>query len=70
MASDDLCWLPALELASLIRAKKVSPVEVTDAVLARIERDDFGLLEPRAEPGQGARVHGLDDDTIRACVSS
>ena len=38
MASDDLCWLPALELASLVRAKKVSPVEVTDAVLARIER--------------------------------
>ncbi len=38
MASNDLCWLPALELASLIRAKKVSPVEVTDAVLARIER--------------------------------
>jgi aspartyl-tRNA(Asn)/glutamyl-tRNA(Gln) amidotransferase subunit A len=38
MPSDDLCWLPALELASLIRAKKVSPVEVTEAVLARIER--------------------------------
>ena len=38
MASDDLCWLPALELASLIRVKKVSPVEATEAVLARIER--------------------------------
>ena len=38
MASDDLCWLPALELAALIRARKVSPVEVADAVLARIEQ--------------------------------
>ena len=38
MSADDLCWLSALELAALIRAKKVSPVEVTDAVLARIER--------------------------------
>jgi len=38
MASDDLCWLPALELAALIRARKISPVEVMDAVLARIER--------------------------------
>ncbi len=38
MAADDLCWLPAHELAALIHAKKVSPVEVTDAVLARIER--------------------------------
>src|SRR5205823_2065929 len=36
----------------------------------RVERDDLRPLEPRTEPGQGARVHGLDDDTIRACVSS
>ncbi len=36
--SDDLCWLPATELAALIRSKKVSPVEVTGAALARIER--------------------------------
>jgi Asp-tRNA(Asn)/Glu-tRNA(Gln) amidotransferase A subunit family amidase len=34
----DLCWQPATELAALIRKKKVSPVEVTDAVLARIEK--------------------------------
>jgi aspartyl-tRNA(Asn)/glutamyl-tRNA(Gln) amidotransferase subunit A len=40
MASDDLCWLPAHELAGLIRGKKLSPVEVVDAVLARIERVD------------------------------
>ena len=37
MAGDDLCWTPATELAALIRSKKVSPVEVVDAVLARIE---------------------------------
>src|SRR5216683_4940313 len=34
----DLCWLSATELAALIRTKKVSPVEVVDAVLARIEK--------------------------------
>jgi Asp-tRNA(Asn)/Glu-tRNA(Gln) amidotransferase A subunit family amidase len=38
MAAPDLVWLPAQEVAGLIRAKKVSPVEVVDAVLARIER--------------------------------
>jgi Asp-tRNA(Asn)/Glu-tRNA(Gln) amidotransferase A subunit family amidase len=38
MAADDLVWLPALELAGLIRARKISPVEVVDAVLERIER--------------------------------
>jgi aspartyl-tRNA(Asn)/glutamyl-tRNA(Gln) amidotransferase subunit A len=38
MAASDLAWLPALELAGLIRNKAVSPVEVVDAVLARIER--------------------------------
>ncbi len=42
MASDELCWLPATELAGLIRKKKVSPVEVVDAVLQRIDK-----LNPR-----------------------
>jgi aspartyl-tRNA(Asn)/glutamyl-tRNA(Gln) amidotransferase subunit A len=36
--STDLCHMPATELARLIRTRAVSPVEVTRAVLARIER--------------------------------
>ena len=42
MTSDELCWLSATDLAALIRRRKVSPVEVVDAVLDRIER-----LNPR-----------------------
>jgi aspartyl-tRNA(Asn)/glutamyl-tRNA(Gln) amidotransferase subunit A len=42
MASDELCWSSAAELAAQIRRKKVSPVEVVDAVLDRIMR-----LNPR-----------------------
>src|SRR5437016_3312446 len=38
MADGRLCWLPATERATLIRRKKVSPVEVVDAILDRIER--------------------------------
>ena len=38
MASDDLCWMPAAELAVAIRKKKVSPVEAMQSVLARIDR--------------------------------
>src|SRR2546429_9880722 len=38
MADERLCWLPAIELAALIRRKKASPVEVMDAILDRIER--------------------------------
>jgi aspartyl-tRNA(Asn)/glutamyl-tRNA(Gln) amidotransferase subunit A len=38
MAAPDLPWIPAGELAALIRAKRLSPVEVVDAALARIER--------------------------------
>jgi Asp-tRNA(Asn)/Glu-tRNA(Gln) amidotransferase A subunit family amidase len=34
----DLCYTPATELARLIRTRQVSPVEITAAVLARIER--------------------------------
>ena len=42
MDATDLCFLPATELAAAIRAKKLSPVEVVDAVLARLDR-----LNPR-----------------------
>ena len=38
MATSDLGWIPATELAALIRSKQVSPVEVVGAVLARVER--------------------------------
>jgi len=38
MDADDLCFVPATELARHIVAKKVSPVEVVEAVLARIDR--------------------------------
>ena len=36
MADARLAWLPATELAALIKRKKVSPVEVVDGVLDRI----------------------------------
>ena len=38
MINDDLCFLSIAELGSLMRARTVSPVEVTDAHLARIAR--------------------------------
>src|SRR6266545_2978873 len=38
MADARLAWLPATELAALIRKKQVSPVEVIGAVLDRIDR--------------------------------
>jgi aspartyl-tRNA(Asn)/glutamyl-tRNA(Gln) amidotransferase subunit A len=38
MTDADLCYTPATELAALIRTRKLSPVELTRAVLARIER--------------------------------
>ncbi len=42
MSPADLCYTPATELARLIRGKRLSPVELTRAVLDRIER-----LNPR-----------------------
>jgi Asp-tRNA(Asn)/Glu-tRNA(Gln) amidotransferase A subunit family amidase len=39
---DDLCYLSALDLAARIRARKVSPVEVIDAL-----RDRIGKLNPK-----------------------
>jgi aspartyl-tRNA(Asn)/glutamyl-tRNA(Gln) amidotransferase subunit A len=42
MDEKDLCYTPAVELAGLIAAREISPVELTAAVLARIE-----ALQPR-----------------------
>jgi aspartyl-tRNA(Asn)/glutamyl-tRNA(Gln) amidotransferase subunit A len=39
---EELIWRSALELVDLVRSKQVSPVEITEAVLARIE-----ALNPR-----------------------
>ena len=38
MSSAELCFTPATELARLIRARQISPVELTRAVLERVER--------------------------------
>ncbi len=38
MTDTDLCYAPATRLVALIRSKALSPVELTRAVLARIER--------------------------------
>jgi Asp-tRNA(Asn)/Glu-tRNA(Gln) amidotransferase A subunit family amidase len=42
MDATELCYLPATQLAAAIRAKDLSPTEVVDAFLSRIER-----LNPR-----------------------
>ena len=42
METADLCYTPATELARAIRERRLSPVEVVEAVLARIE-----AIEPR-----------------------
>ena len=41
--SDELCFMPATEMAKRIAARELSPVEVMDAVLARAEAMDTRL---------------------------
>ena len=36
MPNEDLCYLPAIELAAAIRTRRLSPVELTAAILDRI----------------------------------
>src|SRR3989442_7329910 len=38
--SDELAFTPALELAARVRAREISPVELTELYLGRIERID------------------------------
>src|SRR5438876_536591 len=56
MRADALPWLGALELAGLIRDRAVSPVEVAEAVLARIERLNPRLNAFCAVAHDGARA--------------
>jgi aspartyl-tRNA(Asn)/glutamyl-tRNA(Gln) amidotransferase subunit A len=42
MNDQDLCFMPATEIAAAIKAKRVSPVDVTSAVITQIE-----ALEPK-----------------------
>jgi len=38
MSDTDLCYMPASDLAAAVRMKQVSPVEVVNAILSRIEQ--------------------------------
>ena len=42
MDATELCFTPATDLAAMIHSRALSPVEIVDAVLARIE-----TLNPR-----------------------
>lgn len=52
----DLCYLAATELAPLIRDRKVSPVEVIDAFLTRIEAHNPSLIAYLHVDREGARA--------------
>ena len=58
---DEICRLDAVALARMIRAKEVSPVEVVDAVLARMDRLEptlhaFCTPTPEAARAEARRV--------------
>jgi aspartyl-tRNA(Asn)/glutamyl-tRNA(Gln) amidotransferase subunit A len=55
MADDSLCWMSATELVTAIKRRKVSPVEVVDAILARIERLNPALNAYCAVTAESAR---------------
>ena len=55
MDATELCFTPATRLAALIRERALSPVEVVDAVLARIERLNPALTAYCTVTAEGAR---------------
>ncbi len=70
MTGDDLCFLSATELVERYRRRELSPVEVAEAVLARIERVDpaltaFVTVTPelaRAQARSAERAYAGDGD--------
>lgn len=64
MNATDLCHTPATELGRLIRARQVSPLEITEAVLVRIDR-----LNPQLQIG-GRRHWETDIFRAAACFEA
>ena len=61
MAAGEICWMSATDLARAIRRKQLSPVEVTQAVLNRIEQlnpqlNAFVTLIPEAAMREARRA--------------
>ena len=72
MNEEQLGYLPATQLAPMIRQKKISPVEVMTALLARMEKlepkinamaaidPELSLAGARAGGGVGGECDGVD----------
>ena len=66
MASDELCYMPATELAARIRARELSAREMLDAHLARIERVNprVNAIVTRVEPEQARTLADAADAAL------
>jgi len=71
MNATDLCYTPATELSSLIKTKAISPVELTRAVLDRIEQANPKLnafcaltADPALDAARRAEAAVMRDDTL------
>ncbi|MGH7322499.1 MAG: amidase [Candidatus Rokuibacteriota bacterium] len=66
MGDDRLCWISARELARLIRTKEVSPVEVVETILDRIDRVNPRINAYCTVTADEARVAARDAEaTVR-----
>lgn len=63
MRSDDLCFIPATDLAAAIRARRLSPVELVDAVFERIHRLNPSLNAFCTLTEESARLAARDAET-------
>ena len=64
--AEEICWLSAVELLARFRARTLSPVEVTEATLGRIER-----LQPLLNRGADMAIaaEGFRDAETFAAVA-
>jgi Asp-tRNA(Asn)/Glu-tRNA(Gln) amidotransferase A subunit family amidase len=80
-SAEDLCFLPAVDLAQLVRAKKLSPTEVVQTVLARISAinpklNAYCTLDPEGATAAARMIeqeignnHGLDRSLLGVPVA-
>jgi len=63
MDSSEICCMPLTDTAQAVRTKKLSPVEIMDAVLHRIEKLNPGVNAYCTLVGDSARKHAAEAET-------
>ncbi len=65
--SQEICWMSAVEVAEAVRTKRLSPVEVVDALLAQVDRvnPELNAIITRTDELARAQARAAEEQVMR-----